>query len=216
MKRTGELRCVESNEEDVDALDSYLKQFAPKGDNPAEGNEKVASLVNAYNAITIRTILGAYPVESIHEGISGRVLRFKRVGAVKPRKNLAHLRVLHSQLSSKVPSLPPAEAASSPGSTTEMSAASVAPETPPPPEPSQNLTPEQKCFQRCTRPTRTQIKSTHRKRRSLFTLADGRRLYRSRQLRRYDGIGGDGSEGSRKDAAVIPLALAALTSEKNT
>ncbi len=94
-----------SKEEDVDALDSYLKQFAPKGDNPAEGNEKVAWLVNAYNAITIRTILGAYPVESIHEGISGRVLRFKRVGAVKLRKNLAHLRVLHSQLSSKVPLL---------------------------------------------------------------------------------------------------------------
>ena len=40
-----------NNKEDVDALDGYLKQFAPKADKPAEGNEKAASLVNAYNAI---------------------------------------------------------------------------------------------------------------------------------------------------------------------
>ncbi len=40
-----------NSKEDVDALDGYLKQFAPKADKPAEGNEKAASLVNAYNAI---------------------------------------------------------------------------------------------------------------------------------------------------------------------
>ena len=56
-----------ANKDDLDALDAYLKQFAPKPDRPAEGNEKAAALVNAYNAFTIRTILGAYPVESIHE-----------------------------------------------------------------------------------------------------------------------------------------------------
>ncbi|MGI9086199.1 MAG: DUF547 domain-containing protein [Chthoniobacterales bacterium] len=56
-----------SDRADMQALDSYIKQFAPKADQPADGNEKAASLVNGYNAITIRTILGAYPVESIHE-----------------------------------------------------------------------------------------------------------------------------------------------------
>ncbi|MFN2476020.1 MAG: DUF547 domain-containing protein [Chthoniobacterales bacterium] len=56
-----------NNEDDVEALDRYLKQFAAKADKPAEGKEKAASLVNAYNAIAIRTILGAYPVDSIHE-----------------------------------------------------------------------------------------------------------------------------------------------------
>lgn len=55
------------NKADMDALDGYLKQFAPKADKGAQGNEKAASLVNAYNAITIHTILNAYPVESIHE-----------------------------------------------------------------------------------------------------------------------------------------------------
>ena len=56
-----------ANTEDMAALDGYLKQFMPKADNPAEGDEKAASLVNAYNAIVVKTILSAYPVESIHE-----------------------------------------------------------------------------------------------------------------------------------------------------
>ncbi|MDQ6623093.1 MAG: DUF547 domain-containing protein [Verrucomicrobiota bacterium] len=56
-----------ASKEDMSALDDYIKQFEPKADKPAEGNEMAASLVNAYNAIAIRTILGAYPVESIHE-----------------------------------------------------------------------------------------------------------------------------------------------------
>ncbi len=52
---------------DIDALDAYIRQFAAKADKSAEGNEKAASLANAYNAITIHTILTSYPVESIHE-----------------------------------------------------------------------------------------------------------------------------------------------------
>lgn len=56
-----------ASSEDMGALDAYLKQFAAKADQPAEGNEKAASLVNAYNAIAVRTILASYPVESIHE-----------------------------------------------------------------------------------------------------------------------------------------------------
>src|SRR5260370_423930 len=47
------------------ALDNYLKQFGEKAENPANGNEKAASLVNAYNAFTLQWILSNYPTESI-------------------------------------------------------------------------------------------------------------------------------------------------------
>jgi Protein of unknown function, DUF547 len=53
------------NTADLSALDEYLKQFAGKIDNPAQGNEKAVSLVNAYNALVLRWILSNYPVESI-------------------------------------------------------------------------------------------------------------------------------------------------------
>ncbi|MCA1659599.1 MAG: DUF547 domain-containing protein [Verrucomicrobiaceae bacterium] len=56
-----------NNKEDRQALDTYLKQFAAKTEQDAEGNEKAASLTNAYNAIVISILLNAYPVESIHE-----------------------------------------------------------------------------------------------------------------------------------------------------
>jgi hypothetical protein len=39
---------------DLSVLDDYLKQLAAKIDNQAQGNEKAASLVNAYNAFTLR------------------------------------------------------------------------------------------------------------------------------------------------------------------
>ncbi|PYJ64242.1 MAG: DUF547 domain-containing protein, partial [Verrucomicrobia bacterium] len=53
------------NAADLSALDEYLKQFGAKIDNPAQGNEKAASLVNAYNALVLRWILSNYPTESI-------------------------------------------------------------------------------------------------------------------------------------------------------
>jgi hypothetical protein len=53
------------NAADIAALDEYLKQFAANIDNPAQGNEKAASLVNAYNAFVLRWILSNYPTESI-------------------------------------------------------------------------------------------------------------------------------------------------------
>ncbi len=56
-----------NDKEDRAALDGYLKQFAANADKPAEGNEKAASLTNAYNAIVVTELLNAYPVESIHE-----------------------------------------------------------------------------------------------------------------------------------------------------
>lgn len=53
------------NAADIAALDEYLKQFAAKIDTPAQGNEKAASLVNAYNAFVLHWILSNYPTESI-------------------------------------------------------------------------------------------------------------------------------------------------------
>jgi hypothetical protein len=52
---------------DIAALDNYLKQFEAKVDNPAQGNEKAAALVNAYNAFVLRWILSNYPTESIQQ-----------------------------------------------------------------------------------------------------------------------------------------------------
>jgi hypothetical protein len=66
------------NAADLSALDEYLNQFAAKADPPsvaaasagaagnvAQGNEKAASLVNAYNALVLHWILSSYPTESI-------------------------------------------------------------------------------------------------------------------------------------------------------
>jgi hypothetical protein len=53
-----------NNAEDVKTLDDYLAQFAPSG-NAARGNERYASLINAYNALVLQWILKNYPTESI-------------------------------------------------------------------------------------------------------------------------------------------------------
>ncbi len=53
------------NPADLSALDNYLKQFAPMPNNPVQGNEKAAALVNAYNAFMLRWILSNYPTESV-------------------------------------------------------------------------------------------------------------------------------------------------------
>src|SRR4029453_4526146 len=49
---------------DMKALDDYLAQFAETG-NTASGNERYASLGNAYNAFVLQWILQNYPTESI-------------------------------------------------------------------------------------------------------------------------------------------------------
>lgn len=51
--------------ESLEKLDSYLAQYAPTEADQAEGDERVASLVNAYNAFTIRMILENFPTRSI-------------------------------------------------------------------------------------------------------------------------------------------------------
>ncbi|MFU8848343.1 MAG: DUF547 domain-containing protein [Opitutales bacterium] len=50
---------------DLAALKQYLAQFAPKPETSADGDEKIAALINAYNAFTIEFILDNYPTESI-------------------------------------------------------------------------------------------------------------------------------------------------------
>ena len=63
------------NEADLSALDEYLKQFAARPDNSAQGNEKAAALVNAYNAFVLRWILSNYPTESVwqlNDSFSGK------------------------------------------------------------------------------------------------------------------------------------------------
>lgn len=53
-----------ANAEDLKALHDYTAQFAKAGPF-ATGSEKAASLINAYNALTIQWILEHYPVKSI-------------------------------------------------------------------------------------------------------------------------------------------------------
>ncbi|MEP7071628.1 MAG: DUF547 domain-containing protein [Verrucomicrobiota bacterium] len=53
------------NGADVAALNDYLKQMAGAPEQAAKGNERVATLANAYNAIVLQWILTNYPTESI-------------------------------------------------------------------------------------------------------------------------------------------------------
>lgn len=53
--------------EDADALDAYLKRLAEAPFDALGRNAKLALLINAYNAFTIRLILDHYPLESIRD-----------------------------------------------------------------------------------------------------------------------------------------------------
>jgi hypothetical protein len=68
---------------DLDALDSYLKQFAEKPQIPASGNDAAASLINLYNATTIHWILANYPTESIKGLKDSFVAKRHEVGGSK-------------------------------------------------------------------------------------------------------------------------------------
>lgn len=52
------------NAGDMKALDDYVAQFGKKGP-AATGNERYASLINAYNSMVLQWILQNYPTESI-------------------------------------------------------------------------------------------------------------------------------------------------------
>ncbi|MDF3128116.1 DUF547 domain-containing protein [Kiritimatiellaeota bacterium B1221] len=49
---------------DLQSLDRYLNRFAQTGEY-AKDDERIAGLLNAYNAFTLRTVLENYPTESI-------------------------------------------------------------------------------------------------------------------------------------------------------
>jgi len=52
-------------QEGVGGLDAYLKQLAEPWPQGIAANEKKATLIDAYNALTVRWILHNYPVRSI-------------------------------------------------------------------------------------------------------------------------------------------------------
>ncbi|MGC2579585.1 MAG: DUF547 domain-containing protein [Terrimicrobiaceae bacterium] len=54
-----------ANRDDLKRLDEYLAQFEETSATSASGDDKAASLINLYNALTVRTILVNYPTESI-------------------------------------------------------------------------------------------------------------------------------------------------------
>src|SRR4051812_47466432 len=53
-----------ANAEDRKAIEDYAAQFAASG-STASGNERFASLINAYNAFVLQWIVQNYPTESI-------------------------------------------------------------------------------------------------------------------------------------------------------
>jgi Protein of unknown function, DUF547 len=71
------------NQTDLEALDSYLKQFVEKPLTPASGNDAAASLINLYNATTVRWILANYPTESIKGLKDSFVAKRHEVGGSK-------------------------------------------------------------------------------------------------------------------------------------
>lgn len=68
--------------DDLQALDEYLAQFAGSG-TVGSGDERFASLINAYNAFVLQWILKNYPTESIWElKASFKEKRHKLGGAI--------------------------------------------------------------------------------------------------------------------------------------
>lgn len=53
------------SEEDLKRLDEYLNQFAPEPESIPGKDERIASLVNAYNAFTLKLVLDNFPTKSI-------------------------------------------------------------------------------------------------------------------------------------------------------
>ncbi len=76
-------RDWKANAADSKALDDYLGQFAPKPEKAAEGDDLVASAINAYNAFAIRWILSNYPTDSIQGTVDPFANRRHDVGGEK-------------------------------------------------------------------------------------------------------------------------------------
>jgi hypothetical protein len=68
-----------SSPEDLAALDAYLARLAAADLGGLDQSERLAFFINAYNAITIRSILDAYPVASIRDIVGVWKVRTWRV-----------------------------------------------------------------------------------------------------------------------------------------
>lgn len=58
-------RAWHASKEDRAKLDDYLKQFSSHSEQRAQGDERIAALINAYNAFTIDYVLDHYPTKSL-------------------------------------------------------------------------------------------------------------------------------------------------------
>ena len=103
--------------EDREALARYLAQLAPASE-PARGHERAASLINAYNALTIAWMLEQYPVASIRatskpfdgrrHSVGGRKVSLDDIeqGALRPEYGFR----IHAAISCASRSCPPLSA----------------------------------------------------------------------------------------------------------
>ena len=106
-----------ASKEDREALATYLARFAPVSE-PARGNERAASLINAYNALSIAWMLEQYPVASIRatskpfdgrrHSVGGRKVSLDDIehGALRPEYGFR----IHAAISCASRSCPPLSA----------------------------------------------------------------------------------------------------------
>lgn len=60
--------ALQANASDVAKLDNYLETFADFDFDSLNGDEQFAAYANIYNALTVKHIVGRYPVKSIRSG----------------------------------------------------------------------------------------------------------------------------------------------------
>jgi hypothetical protein len=63
-------------ETDVASLDDYLQMLADLDERELDQNERLALWINAWNAITVRAVLGFHPIRSLKEHASDVPLKF--------------------------------------------------------------------------------------------------------------------------------------------
>lgn len=59
---------LQSNPADVAKLEAYLDSFADLDFDTLDGDEQFAAYSNVYNALTVKYIIGKYPIKSIRSG----------------------------------------------------------------------------------------------------------------------------------------------------
>lgn len=90
---------------DVRALRDYLEQFGPKPEAAATGDDRIASLINAYNAFTIQLILENPGIQSIRDLPDPWKTERYRVGGVLRSLDQIEHELLRPQIGWKVHSV---------------------------------------------------------------------------------------------------------------